>query len=182
MKSIKAKFDSLNTRKKFFLVIASAILVVTVVVGGTLAILTSATNSVINNFTPGDIRTEIEENTSTYGQKDVYVVNTGKNDCRVRARVTVTPEELVTVTYNLGIAPNQWTNGSDGYYYYNGIVRAQGTSTYPNATSSLITGYSVTGVGSDGTVQAGTEIPEFDITVSQESIQTNKDWADYKAN
>ena len=180
MKSIKDKFNSLNIKRRILLVIASAVLVGTIAVGGTMAILTSATNSVINKFTPGDIRTEIEENTETYGQKDVYVVNTGKNDCKVRARVTVTPEDLVKVTYNLGSDKTQWTyNEDDGYYYYNGIVKAQGKSANPNATSSLILGYSIDGVNADGTVQDGKEVPKFDITVSQESIQTNKDWSEY---
>jgi hypothetical protein len=179
MKSIKVKLNNLNIKRRILLVIASAVLVGTIAVGGTMAILTSTTNKVTNKFTPGNIRTEIEEDTSTYGKKDVYVVNTGKNDCKVRARVTVTPEDLVTVKYNTGDGETQWTKKDDGYYYYNGIVKAQGKSTNPNATSSLILGYSIDGVNDDGTVQNGKEVPKFDITVSQESIQSNKDWSDY---
>ena len=179
MKKTKNVSTEMKKKHKFLVPLLSFILVAAIGVGGSYAILTAATNEVTNVFTLGNIRTEIVEDTETYGYKNVYIVNTGKSDCQVRARVVVTPEDLVTITYNT----KDWELREDGYWYYignDGVLKAQGSASKPFATPSLIESYSVKGVV-DGKVQAGAEVPDFDITVSQESIQVNKSWDDYNA-
>ncbi len=160
--------------KKILLPALSVVLLGAIAIGGTYATLMDASKIVTNSFEPGSIRTEIVEDTSSYGKKDCYVVNTGKNDCLVRARVVVTPSDLVTIEYNT----SDWEEGADGYWYYKDVLKAQGNAVNPYATPSLIKKYSVKGVDKNGKVEQGKEVPDFDITVSQESVQVEVSLSD----
>lgn len=110
-----------------------------VTVGATLALMVSASNSVINSFTTGDVNTHIDE-VLTDGNKQVSIVNDGPSDAYVRARIMVSgvnPADVVIVnSENLASDPDKvylvmdaddtqkpwnWEKvgaAADDYYYY----------------------------------------------------------------
>lgn len=121
-------------KKKALIAIAALLLVAGA--GGTLAVLTDSSWSLINKFESGVIDTEIEEELGADGKKEPFVTNTGKADCLVRMKVVVSPEEILG---NTGSTPNEtdlqkileglgnngmWKYG-DGYFYYQDILHAQ---------------------------------------------------------
>lgn len=133
--------------KKFFKTHAKlciAVLALSLVtVGATLALMVSASNSVTNQFTAGDVNTHIEE-VLTEGNKQVSIKNDGPSEAYVRARIMVSgvkpadveivssesqatgTNKIYLVMQNNGTDSSKWTkenpanNGtySDDYYYY----------------------------------------------------------------
>lgn len=110
---------------------AVAFLVLTVVlsvaiVGSTLAYIIVKTNELNNTFTPGEVEISITGDDIT---------NTGDTDVYVRAAVVVTwvdtngvilsttpvADTDYTVAFNTA---EGWTKGSDGFWYYTGVVKA----------------------------------------------------------
>ena len=111
---------------------AVAFLVLTVVlsvaiVGSTLAYIIVKTNELNNTFTPGEVDISITGDDIT---------NTGDTDVYVRAAVVVTwvnttdgstlstmpvADTNYTVAFNTA---GGWTKGSDGFWYYTGVVKA----------------------------------------------------------
>ena len=83
-------------------------------------------------------------------------------------KLTISPEDMVKVGENLIINEN-WVEGLDGYYYYQGILPAknEGETNNPETPPlfSEITGI----IDKDGKFLEGKG--PFEITVSQESIQ-----------
>lgn len=113
------------------------ILVVGAAAGGTVAWLTQTTQTKNNNFSYGTVSCLINEKFDKYTKSDVTVTNTGNTPAYIRAACIVNwvdaqgniaanvPAEY---TYSLSIPGAGWTEGSDGYYYYNGVVDANGTT------------------------------------------------------
>lgn len=149
----------------------------------TLAVLLSKTDQLENTFQLGNITTEIEEefeetDVPTTFTKTPAVINTGANDCLVRVRVTVSPEEQLDVS---GWDLQNWTQKGE-YYYYNGVLKSGEKTTPLFTTVSVKEEYVDT-------------IEGFEVNVYQEAVQTKMNamdgssttdpdriWAAYEAN
>ncbi|MDY5101015.1 MAG: hypothetical protein SPE74_06355 [Oscillospiraceae bacterium] len=154
---------------KLFGVLLSLLLVAALCVGGTLAYLKASDSPVTNTFTLADIHTHIEEGEGGNEQsKVVYLTNpsTSTGPVWIRARVLVSsgtaavnfvaaaPETKAENTIYVVIG-SDWTEETDGYYYYNNLVAVNGK------TTAL-----VNGVYAGAGVDAGT----FDVIVSGEAV------------
>lgn len=113
------------------------ILVVGAAAGGTLAWLTQTTQTENNNFSYGTVSCRINEEFDNYTKSAVTVTNTGNTPAYIRAACIVNWVDAqgniaanvpADYTYSLSIPGAGWTAGSDGYYYYNGVVDANGTT------------------------------------------------------
>lgn len=113
------------------------ILVVGAAAGGTLAWLTQTTETENNNFSYGTVSCRINEEFDNYTKSAVTVTNTGNTPAYIRAACIVNWVDAqgniaanvpTDYTYSLSIPGAGWTAGSDGYYYYNGVVDANGTT------------------------------------------------------
>ena len=161
-------------------IIAVALLAV-VTIGITIATLADNTQTLTNTFEPGDITTEIEEG-GEGAVKMSRIKNTGKLDCLVRARVTISPVEAAEVIelkfteHEDMLDPKRekekadcwdwsnWKNG-DGYVYYKAKLPADsGDDSY--------TGYLFTDIALDENADwESLGINTFDIAVYEESVQ-----------
>lgn len=113
------------------------ILVVGAAAGGTVAWLTQTTQTENNNFSYGTVSCRINESFNGTTKSDVTVTNTGNTPAYIRAACIVNWVDAqgniaanvpTDYTYSLSIPGAGWTAGSDGYYYYNGVVDAKGTT------------------------------------------------------
>lgn len=164
-----------NRKLKYGLVSLLAV----VLIGGavTLAYLSKSTEAATNNFAPGEVTTEIEENPKVVGstiKKDPAVKNIGPSACIVRMRVTISPSSIADRVNNgetdeikIDFDTEDWKyNKEDGFWYYQSIL----PSTEPNsATNPLFT--KIEGV----TDQNGNPLKDFEdfqITLYQEAVQT----------
>lgn len=151
------KMNILKSKKIIFALALGVAIMVTSTVG-TLAYLKSNSGTVVNTFTVGSVETEIDENVNpSQNLKEVRVVNTGKNDCLVRMRVVISPENngIAIADYN----STKFTQKGD-FWYYNGVLKAPTENEY-YATPHLFTKY---------TIQDGFK-DNFTITVYQEAVQ-----------
>ena len=107
------------------------ILVVGAAAGGTVAWLTQTTQTENNNFSYGTVSCRINEEFDNYTKSAVTVTNTGNTPAYIRAACIVNwvdgqgniaANVPADYTYSLSIPGAGWTAGSDGYYYYNGVV------------------------------------------------------------
>ena len=107
------------------------ILVVGAAAGGTVAWLTQTTPTENNNFSYGTVSCRINEEFDNYTKSAVTVTNTGNTPAYIRAACIVNWVDAqgniaanvpADYTYSLSIPGAGWTAGSDGYYYYNGVV------------------------------------------------------------
>jgi len=123
--------------KKSILALAMMVLLLTVSVGGTIAYLAASTEPVVNIFTPGELKNEVEEDEFKGDTKtNVKISNTGTVDAYVRAAVIVTWKDTDGNVYGkLPVAgtdyqmvmgeSTKWTEKkADGFYYYKGAVAA----------------------------------------------------------
>lgn len=147
-------------------------------VGVTLALMTTSSQPVANQFTAADVHTEIVEDLQGNGTKKVSIQNNGPSDAYVRVRVMVSGASADQVEVVTGappvpqadkvylVMPNSsvWaqTNGAaaDDFYYYLGVVKA-GEST-ENLLEKVVFGDTL---NNDADFLAG-----FNITVSHESV------------
>ena len=111
------------------------ILVVGAAAGGTVAWLTQTTQTENNNFSYGTVSCAIKENFDGTTKSNVTVTNTGNTPAYIRAACIVNWVDAqgniaanvpTGYTYSLSIPGAGWTAGSDGYYYYNGVVDPNG--------------------------------------------------------
>ena len=114
------------------------ILVVGAAAGGTLAWLTQTTQTENNNFSYGTVSCAINEKFDNYTKSDVTVTNTGNTPAYIRAACIVNWVDAqgniaanvpADYTYSLSIPGAGWIAGSDGYYYYNGVVAPDAATT-----------------------------------------------------
>lgn len=107
------------------------ILVVGAAAGGTVAWLTQTTETKNNNFSYGTVSCAINESFNGTTKSDVTVTNTGNTPAYIRAACIVNWVDAqgniaanvpADYTYDLSIPGAGWTEGSDGYYYYNSVV------------------------------------------------------------
>lgn len=135
---------SRKTGKSRIALLVSLALVVTVLVGGTIAWLTAQTPNVTNTFTPGQVACSVQEPSFEQGKskvkENVTIKNEGNVDAYIRATYVVTWQDgqgnvlaqpVQANEYAIEMGTN-WTQGTDGYYYY-------GTKVAPGAeTPALI--------------------------------------------
>ncbi len=141
-----------HSKKKSAALLLAAALLITAAVGGTLAYLSATTDAITNTFTPAEVTCDIIENFNDDGDKtDVTVKNTGDVYAFIRAAVIAnTVDEAGHVTGNFDLTPylagSTWTQGDDGYYYYNVSVAPGGSTTdlLKDGASMPLTGRSVT--------------------------------------
>lgn len=149
--------------RKIIIIALAALLLLTVTAGVTLAWFQDRTEKLTNTLKFGGVSTEIEEE----GNGDVKksrIQNTGKLDCLVRARVTISPSEAATAINLTGKDSawdwSQWNNG-DGYVYYTKPLKEA------EYTSYLFEGVAL----KEGTDWKSLGIETFDVTVYEESVQ-----------
>ena len=114
--------------------IAAAALIIGCVAGGALAYLVGNTDPVTNTFVAGEVKCVVEQNDNSTSTS-ATVKNTGNVRAYIRATVvgnTLNDAGQITgnwtdetkVLYLLNT--EKWTQGNDGYYYYNGVVDPDG--------------------------------------------------------
>jgi len=133
-----------KTKTKALLV---SVLVIACLAGGaTLAFLTSSTNQVTNEMTPGVVTTEVDETFVNNVKSKVSIKNTGNIRAFIRAEVVVTWKDEYgnvygqkpvagtdyTISYNISDSPSgaHWFE-KDGFYYWSNSVE-------PNATTGVL--------------------------------------------
>ncbi len=154
-------------RTKTFLVLAMVVVMLACTVGGTVAYLTTRTADVVNTFTPAKVTCAVEENFSGTTKTNVKIKNTGNTDAWIRATVVgnwVKDSKIVAawtdnITYLTGTDKDKWTKDSDGYYYYNSIVPAQGT------TANLFDPYTAGNAPVEGA--------HLELTIACQAVQSN---------
>lgn len=136
--------------KKGILLLAAAMLILVCGVGGTLAYLVTKTGPVQNTFEPAKVASKVNEpgwNDGNMTKSNVTITNTGDVSAYIRAAIVVTWQDAAgntmpgvpvlnrdySISINTGNGKEAWTEGTDGYYYYNSAVSAG------EATSNLIT-------------------------------------------
>ena len=120
---------------KTIVLLIAVVALLAVAVGGTVAYLITSTDPVTNTFTPASISTEVKDEVDGKVKKNVTIKNT--SDIPVYMRVAVVANwfdadgNIVDAWddySNLGVS-SDWTRGNDGYYYYQGTVKADVTVT-----------------------------------------------------
>ena len=150
-----------------------SLLLLCLTVGMTLAYMTKGSNSLTNQFTPGSVETEIKEDPIKVNnnkiEKKPYIENTGKNDALIRARVTISPSDLVR-EYNIEIDYNtdKWTQNGD-WWYYNDILEAPEDGV-ESKTEPLFTFVEGDIIDDNGNIIK--ELEGLEIAVYHESVQT----------
>ena len=112
-----------KTFRKATTVVISVLLLVTVMIGGTIAFLITATNPVVNKFTPSQVSCSVTENFDGEKKTNVNVTNTSDIKAYIRVKLVtyrVNADNLhiggpaVIPEFDLG---DNWEE-KDGYYYY----------------------------------------------------------------
>lgn len=162
---------------KFKIIIPFAVVVCLVGVAITYAANQDHTGTITNNFTAGEITTEIEEHPEVADgtiKKDPIVKNTGPNDALIRMRVNISPSNLKDyLEKNQYIDWNEtdwYYNEEDQFWYYRYIVPSGGET---NPLFTEIKGI----VDKDNKVtdkfkeEVGS-LEDFQINLYQEAVQT----------
>lgn len=168
-------------KKRIIGAILAVVLVMGTALGVTLAYYHTGTDEIVNEFTIGNVTTELVEDfyqnpdNKTEFTKTPRVTNIGADPCLVRLRMTVTPEEIVDkyVVDKEGnpVVPNKkylqiegWSNEkwvlnkADGYLYYSDILQP-GESTVPVFTNVTVN------------YDDANPWEDFDIILYQEAVQ-----------
>ncbi len=147
--------EFIRTHKRVVLLCLAAVLVVAAAIGGTLAWLTSTPNSITNTFVPGEVPNLVTEDPFDGTTKsNVRVQNTGNVDAYIR--VALVPiwrnvsdnngagiaATLSQLTFT-GFPGTKWTEGTDGYYYYEDRVT-------PGASTEALIGTAKVNVTHEG--------------------------------
>jgi len=158
--------NGLNKSKKLTLILLSVVAILSFSTGlMTIAMLRSETGKLTNKFELGNVTTEIEEEFEktqivTTFKKEPIIRNTGKSDCYVRVRVTISPEEAIVVVGDeeaFGGTKTNWVYYNGYYYYKTPIVPGEATTPLFN-TVTVKDEYIDT-------------IEGFEVTVYQEAVQ-----------
>ena len=122
---------SKTNRPKHFAGLLALVLILVCTVGGTVAYLVTHTDPVVNTFTPGEVSCQVEEefkDNDTVKTKAV-IKNTGNVPAYIRVAVvanTIDAQGNITGMASLPtdwLNTANWTEGSDGFYYYKGVVQ-----------------------------------------------------------
>ena len=131
--------------KKPALLIVALALILTVAVGGTVAYLTTKTDSKINTFTPSQVSCEVKENFDGEKKTNVNVTNTGDIDAYLRVklvtyRVNDDGQHIGGTAAIPAFTPGDgWVKYGDYYYYTYPVAPGQQPET-PLIDSLTLTG------------------------------------------
>lgn len=138
-KFLQSEHKQLRRPKRLATLLVSLLLVLGVAVGGTVAFLSTRTDSKENTFTPSKVTCEVTETFKNNVKSNVAVQNTGDTTAFIRAAINVTwmkdaeagteynaADQTVSAKvplkgtdYSITLAENNnWIHGADGYYYY----------------------------------------------------------------
>lgn len=132
-KYLQSEHKQLRRPKRLATLLVSLLLVLGVAVGGTVAFLSTRTDSKENTFTPSKVTCEVTETFNNNVKSNVAVQNTGDTTAFIRAAINVTwmsnqdaANQTVSAKvpvkdtdYSIKLADNtNWIEGADGYYYY----------------------------------------------------------------
>lgn len=132
-KYLQSEHKQLRRPKRLATLLVSLLLVLGVAVGGTVAFLSTRTDSKENTFTPSKVTCEVTETFNNNVKSNVAVKNTGDTTAFIRAAINVTwmsnqdaANQTVSAKvpvkdtdYSIKLADNtNWIEGADGYYYY----------------------------------------------------------------
>lgn len=138
-KHLQSEHKQLRRPKRLATLLVSLLLVLGVAVGGTVAFLSTRTNSKVNTFTPSEVTCKVTEIFENNVKSRVAVQNTGDTTAFIRAAINVTwmkdaeagteydaANQTVSAKipvkdtdYSITFAENtNWIQGADGYYYY----------------------------------------------------------------
>lgn len=139
-KYLQSEHKQLRRPKRLATLLVSLLLVLGVAVGGTVAFLSTRTDSKENTFTPSKVTCEVTETFNNNVKSQVAVQNTGDTTAFIRAAINVTwmsnqdaANQTVSAKvpvkdtdYSITFAKNtNWIQGADGYYYYQLPVNPQ---------------------------------------------------------
>lgn len=138
-KHLQSEHKQLRRPKRLATLLVSLLLVLGVAVGGTVAFLSTRTDSKVNTFTPSEVTCAVTETFKNNVKSQVAVQNTGDTTAFIRAAINVTwmkdaeagteyndANQTVSAKspekdkdYSITLAQNtNWLQGADGYYYY----------------------------------------------------------------
>ena len=132
-KYLQSEHKQLRRPKRLATLLVSLLLVLGVAVGGTVAFLSTHTDSKENTFTPSEVTCAVTETFNNNVKSQVAVQNTGDTTAFIRAAINVTwmsnkdaADQTVSskvpvknTDYSIQLADNtNWIRGADGYYYY----------------------------------------------------------------
>ena len=138
-KYLQSEHKQLRRPKRLATLLVSLLLVLGVAVGGTVAFLSTRTDSKENTFTPSEVTCAVTETFNNNVKSNVAVKNTGDTTAFIRAAINVTwmkdaeagteydaANQTVSAKvpvkdtdYSIKLADNtNWIQGADGYYYY----------------------------------------------------------------
>ena len=132
-KFLQSEHKQLRRPKRLATLLVSLVLVLGVAVGGTVAFLSTRTDSKENTFTPSKVTCAVTETFNNNVKSNVAVKNTGDTTAFIRAAINVTwmsnkdaADQTVSskvpvknTDYSITFAKNtNWIKGADGYYYY----------------------------------------------------------------
>ena len=139
-KYLQSEHKQLRRPKRLATLLVSLLLVLGVAVGGTVAFLSTRTDSKENTFTPSEVTCAVTETFNNNVKSQVAVQNTGDTTAFIRAAINVTwmsnqdaANQTVSAKvpvkdtdYSITFAKNtNWIRGADGYYYYQLPVNPQ---------------------------------------------------------
>lgn len=145
-KYLQSEHKQLRRPKRLATLLVSLVLVLGVAVGGTVAFLSTRTDSKENTFTPSEVTCAVTETFNNNVKSNVAVQNTGDTTAFIRAAINVTwmkdaeagteydaANQTVSAKvpgkdtdYSIQLAKNtNWIKGDDGYYYYQLPVNPQ---------------------------------------------------------
>lgn len=148
-KYLQSEHKQLRRPKRLATLLVSLLLVLGVAVGGTVAFLSTRTDSRENTFTPSKVTCEVTETFKNNVKSNVAVKNTGDTTAFIRAAINVTwmkdaeagteydaANQTVSAKvpvkdtdYSITFAKNtNWIKGADGFYYYKLPVAPQGST------------------------------------------------------
>ena len=148
-KYLQSEHKQLRRPKRLATLLVSLLLVLGVAVGGTVAFLSTRTDSKVNTFTPSEVTCAVTETFENNVKSRVAVKNTGDTTAFIRAVINVTwmkdaeagtkynaGDQTVSAKvpvkdtdYSITFAKNtNWIQGADGYYYYKLPVAPQGST------------------------------------------------------
>lgn len=120
---------SFRSAKKVSALTIALVLILVMAIGGTVAFLTTHTDSITNTFLPTDVTSEIHEefNPDKTVKTSAVVENTGNVPAYIRVAVvanSLDSDGNITGAADVSekLAASGWTKVGD-YYYYNGVVQ-----------------------------------------------------------
>ena len=139
-----SQHENKRVLNKIQILILSLLVITTVTVGGTVAYLTTKTDSVVNTFEPSEVSCEVQEKFDGTHKKDINVKNTSDIEAYLRVKLVSyrvndadPPQhiggEAPINNFNLG---DDWVKIGD-YYYYTKPVAANGGVPATPLTNSL---------------------------------------------